>query len=287
VESTSPDEPEIAPPDQPVALTEGVAPPAWSASASPPGPAWVAPEPWPSARGAKFLAALVWIAAGLLLAMAGWIAANGQEAASSPWRAGYVAGTVAGGLGIATVIRWVWLKLRRSPTGSATLASIWIPAISVFLAIGMLGTTFARAVEPPPPVDPATLFHVGAGYHLEPGDPATEEQFRRGFDGDAVKPRALDSTSIVADDGSVGLLLVADMAVADLTSELSLMELMAGVGSDANPRRETVAGQSTMFAAAGGISIVGWIDAPLIVILYAVDDPTGRAMAESVIRAND
>jgi hypothetical protein len=256
-------------------------------ASQPPISGWTQPDVQggPPTGVRRVLAGFVWLAATLLLVLAGWIGAIGREA-SSAGRIGYVAGTIAAALGIATLARWVWLRIRRHEPGERRLVSVWIPVVSVFFAVGLLGTAIADAV-PPPPMDPATLFHIGPGYTLTDTDPGIEKDVRAEFDALDTPPRALAITSIEADDGSIGALLVLDMSVMEVTSDLTLEGMMKGVNDQAKPRREVVAGRSTMFATADGISFVGWVDAPLIALVYGPDDPTARAMAESVIVANE
>lgn len=247
---------------------------------------WVQPgQPGLSTGARRLLSAVVWLGSIVLLTGAGLVAAEGRESASSPWRIGYVAGTVAGGLALGTVIRWVWLRIRR-PESERRLRSPWIPLVGAFVAAAMLGSAGSEALMPAVPVDPTTMFHVGPGYTLVEADPGVLTELRQEFDRESFQPREMAVTNIEADDGAVGLLLVMDVRVTELTSALTLEGMMIGA-SDIEPRREVVAGRQTMFANADGVTVVGWVDAPLIAIVYAVDDPTARAMTESVILAND
>ncbi len=247
---------------------------------------WVQPgaSPWTSRRMGLFFSLIAWLSAILLLTVAGWVAAEGLETASSPWRIGYVAGTVGGGLALATAIRWVWLRIRRQ--AARPLLSPWIPVVGVFIAASLLGAMSAEAFAPPVPTDPRTLFHIGRGYELVDADPEVVAEMTAEFEDASPLLGEIAVTNIEANDGSIGLLVVIDAGATDLTSALTFEGMVIGA-SKGQPRREVVAGRQTMFVDADGVTLVGWVDAPLIALLYAVDDPTARAMGASVIEAND
>jgi len=238
-----------------------------------------------SRRFGRVFSAIAWLSAILLLTLAGWVAAEGLETASSPWRVGYVAGTIAGGLALATAIRCVWLRIRRRQ-GARSLLSPWIPVIGVFIAGAMLGAAGSEALAPAVPTDPRTMFHVGRGYELVAADPELVTEMLSEFEDASALLGDIAITNIEAADGAVGLLVVIDARATYLTSALTLEGMIIGA-SKGQPRREVVAGRQAMFVDAEGVSLVGWVDAPLIALLYAVDDPTARAMAASVIQAND
>lgn len=275
------------PEDAPDAANPGPDSIAEQADPSPPTSGWVQPATSPGlSRGARLLfSAIVWLAAILLLAAAGWVTAEGIETANSPWRIGYIAGTVAGGLALGTAIRWVWLRIRRRHA-ERPLLSPWIPVVGVFVAATMLASAGASALEPAVPTDPRTLFQIGPGYELVEADPEVVTEMEAEFEDSSGRLGQIAVTNIEAADGSVGLLVVVDAHATDLTSAITLEGMIIGA-SEGQPRREVVAGRQTMFLQAEGISVVGWVDAPLIAIIYAVDDPTARAMAESMMLAND
>ena len=261
-------------------------PSASTSESLPPISGWVQPgaSPWMSRRFGRVFSAIAWLSAILLLTLAGWVAAEGLETASSPWRVGYVAGTIAGGLALATAIRWVWLRIHRQ--AARPLLSPWIPVVGVFIAASLLGTIGADAFAPAVPTDPRTLFHIGRGYDLVDADPEVVTEMTAEFEDASPLLGEIAVTNVESDDGSIGILVVIDAGATDLTSALTFEGMIIGA-SKGQPRREVVAGRQTMFIETAGVSLVGWVDAPLIALLYAVDDPTARAMAASVIEAND
>ena len=69
--------------------------------------------------------------------------------------------------------------------------------------------------------------------------------------------------------------------------ELVMFGAEADATTDVDARRETLAGRQLFIANVEGNTIVGWVDSPLIALILAADEPSGRAMVESVIRASD
>jgi hypothetical protein len=235
------------------------------------------------------LAAVIWLAALGLLALAGWFVAIAIEPSQTAWRPIYVAATVAAGLVLATGVRWLWLRLRRPVEGRLT--STWVPVTGIVLALTVLGVGLADATSIPPPVDPQTWMRAGAGYTIEAAEPEVEEEFRTSFAEDGAMGRSMVIKKIVGDDGSAGYLIVVDMGVPAMLEEVMLELVMFGAEAesttDVDAVRETLAGRQVFTADVEDSMLIGWIDTPLLAFILAADDPSGRAMAESVIRAHD
>lgn len=249
-----------------------------------PASGWVLPSasPGPGPRARRVLGVVAWTGSILLLLAVGWTTAN-LEAEDSPWRLGYMAGTAAGALALATVLRWLWLRVRHSTAG---LASPWIPLVAAGFAVALLGSTAVEAGKAPDPVDPASLLRAGPAYVLSDADPDVVEELELIYAEQNVPSRGMAVANIEASDGSTGLIVVLDLAVPELTSALTLEGMIIGAG-DGNPQRDRIAGRDVMLADTDGIILVGWVDAPLVALLYGPDEPTARSMAESVIDAND
>ena len=264
-----------------------------SASPEPAAPSgWIQPgaDSGPSPGVRRVLSTIVWVFALLSLAFAGWVSANGRETETSTWRIAYVAAAVLGGLAIGILIRWAWLRVRRyrGIAGSgASLVSNWIPVVAIVIASSLVGSALVKAFEPPGPVDPATMFRAGSEYSFSDADPSIAEYFRTELEAQSYRPRALAVTQVDRDDGATGTLVVVDVGIAEVFSDLALEGLIFGLGTETTPRHESVAGRNAVFSRSEDVTIVGWIDAPLIAILYGPDDATARSMVESVIVANE
>jgi hypothetical protein len=233
-------------------------------------------------RGARIvLSILVWLGAAFVLALAGWVVA--KETVSPSVRPGYVIGTVVAGLGLPTILRWIWLRVRPRAKQPRRLLTPWIPVIGVALSVGVLAGETTPAAE----VDPETMFNVGPGYTLTAADPAIEADVRAQFNADPEPPRALAVRNIEATDGTAGFLIVADMRIKDVSSALALEGMMAAFEARTEPQRVVVRGVETLVTTAQGVTIVSWVDSPLVAILYAPDGASGSSMAESIIRANE
>ena len=159
------------------------------------------------------------------------------------------------------------------------------------LALSLLSVAFADATTIPRPVDPNTVMRVGSGYVLEETDPELEADIRASFADVAAESRSLTVKTIVGDDGSTGIFVVADLGVPAMLEEVMLELVMFGAEADAttdvDAQREMLAGRQVFIADVEGNTIVGWVDSPLIALILAADEPSGRAMVESVFRASD
>jgi hypothetical protein len=280
VDGAAPEHSEATAAGQPDQATPAVVPSGWVQSGAEPGPS----------RGARRLvAAVVWLVAIGLLALAGWVAALAIEPSQTSWRLAYVAAAVGGGLALAACIRWIWIRVRQH--GQGALSSTWTAVVAMVLAISGLSVAFADATTVPPPVNPATVMRVGPGYVLEDTEPGLEADIRASLADVAAESRSLVIKTIVGDDGSTGIFVVADLGVPAMLEEVMLELVMFGAEADAttdvDAQRETLAGRQIFIADVEGDTIVGWVDSPLIALVFAADEPTGRAMVESVLRAGD
>jgi amino acid transporter len=221
---------------------------------------------------------LSWVAALVIAAFSAWVTMRGAEGSDS-YRAGYVVGAVVFPFLIAAILRLVWVRIQRGRFSKAALRSPWLPLVAALL-LGFATAGRIAALAPPPPVDAATAMHVSTPFTLQAADPAVADEIERLLRQDETIG-SIAMRNVVGGDGSLSLLIAADARLAedDLAEVAGGMEDSAGVA----PTIETLAGREVaIITTANGLSGT-WIDAPLLMTVYAADLPTLRAVVEAVV----
>lgn len=256
-------------------------PPAGPSAPATPAPTtgWATPSPAkPDTPPSRVTLVLSWVAALIIAGFGAWLVLRGADG-SSAFRAGRAVGALAGPFIFAAIVRLGWVRLRNGRFSRASLRSPWVP-LGAMLLLGLSTYGNIVALVPPPPVDAATAMHVSAPFTLRAADPAIADEIERLLRRDETIG-SVAMRDVVGGDGSVSLLIAADARLA----EDDLAEVAAGMQDSAGvaPTMETLGGREVaIITTANGLSGT-WIDAPLLMTVYAADLPTLRAVVEAVV----
>ncbi len=217
-----------------------------------------------------------WLTAGVLLAIAAWVARQASSG-SDAYRLGRGIGLVVAAVLLAAGARWLVVRLRGARTDGRVLRSAWIPLGAALFAIvsafGMLG---ARA-----PVDPTVGLRISAPFSLVEATPALQTEIQRAVGGAGYRSVSVRE---VRDDGiTVGWLVAGD---GNFSSD-DLDEAVRGFqdGSGLVPTREQVAGHDIALAASAETAIAIWLEPPLMMTVVAGDPESARVLVEAVLAA--
>lgn len=258
-------------------------------SSPPPSPIYWA-DPVQRSRGVglfvRLLQFLLWVVAIGLLTFTGWVVAV-RQSIDPDVRLGMIVGAVVGGLLLAMALRAAWLAVRRR---EGRLSSAWVAVIASFLALGLVTLAVADGLTVPPARDPATLLQIGSEYDFVQPDEETERLVRESFVDIEPQSRGTIIRAIDGEDGSAGVVVVMDLAIPEVLSEVTLEGMVFGARANAEgiaASRQTVGGRQVLVAEGPDGAVVGWVESPLIAMVVAADARSARAMAESMIRASE
>jgi hypothetical protein len=270
-----------SPPGTPEATTGTDAPTSYWAA-----PAWAAPAtPTTPTRSSRILLVVIW-ALVILIAAGGALLAYRWGDGSEAYRQGRAVGTLVAPFLFAGLLRWlyVWLLARRSGSDrKAVIRSYWVP-LGALILIGLSFMGNASTLVPPAPVDATTALRISAPFTLREASPEATKLAESGFEAiESIRSYAI--REVVGEDGSVGLLLVADGALQG--REGAIEEAARGMedASGLTATIEPVQDRRIAFATGNGLVIGSWIEAPLLFSVYATDRPTLDAMIEAVMNA--
>jgi hypothetical protein len=129
-------------------------------------------------------------------------------------------------------------------------------------------------------VDPATAVRFGPGFAFREADPAVARQVAQAF-AEEDSSGAHVVREVVGDDGSVSVLLIADLGLREGDMEDAARGIAEGSGLEA--RVDTIAGERVASATSGNVAVGAWIEAPLMLAVYARDEVTLRAVITSIL----
>jgi hypothetical protein len=155
------------------------------------------------------------------------------------------------------------------------VGSPWVPLSAIILAL----PSGLSALATPILVDPSIAARIGPGFTLRDAEPAVVEEMTQGLTervGDVVV------YEVVGDNGSVSFLLIGDARV----GPGHVYDLARGLADwfGLTPQLETVEGRSVATAVGRDVAVAAWVEAPLFLEIYAADEPTMRAVLESILR---
>ena len=251
-------------------------------TAAPATTAWVVPPttaPPSSALTNRTMLVIGWLIGIVVVGLLAWVRMRASTESDDAYRVGVAIGAFIAPFLFAAGLRWLYLRLRQTPPPRRILASGWTPIGAALLATLSAAGNIA-SLAPPPPADPALAVRVGPGFTLQEADQATADQVAQAFGG-AESIGAYVVHQVVGDDGSVSVMLVADGRLrGDDANELARG---VGDGSGLTPRIEEIAGTQVVIAVSPEYAIGAWTEAPLFLSIYAPDEPTLRAVVESVL----
>jgi hypothetical protein len=242
---------------------------------------WVAPDAGaparPIGRGVRIA---VWVAALLFVGLLAGVRASAAEGTTA-FRAGVVVGAFAAPFLLALALRWLVVRLRRGQRGApvGVVRSPWVPLGAIVVAfVGGLSTLATAA--PTAPVDLATAARIGSGFTLRDADPTVAEGVAQALAEERGSAAHLVRT-VIGDDGSVSVLLIADLGLREGDIEDAARDIAGASGQP--PHVDTIAGQRVATATSEGIAVGAWVEAPLMLAVYAPDEATLRAVITSII----
>jgi hypothetical protein len=231
----------------------------------------------PIGRGVRIV---LWAVALLFVGLFAGVRASAAEGTTA-FRAGGVVGAFVAPFLLAFALRWIVVRLRHgrpdAPVG--VVRSPWVPLGAIVIAFVVGAGTLASAA-PPVRVDPATAVRIGHGFSLRDADPAVAEQVAHAFAEEDSSGAHL-VREVVGDDGSVSVLLIADLGLRDGDMEDAARGIADGSGLEA--RVDTIAGERVALATSGDVAVGAWIEAPLMLAIYAPDEATLRAVITSIL----
>ncbi len=195
----------------------------------------------------------------------------------SGFERGQLVGRVAGAIFIGFVIRWVWVKLSRR----GRVLSPWI----LVAAALVLGSQLSRDLAAAPPVgSPADAYlEVGAPYVLQTPTADVASRFSDLF------ARSGSSATVVREiheDGvAIGYLLVANVGASVGEDFLTGFESGFENNEGAQAHREVVGGTDALVGTGPEFAAVVGKEPPYAVGDYALDEESGKRLAESVMAA--
>jgi hypothetical protein len=223
--------------------------------------------------------AVAWVAAVIIV---GFLALVRSAAESGPsgYRAGYAIGGLVMPFVVAGVARWAVLRLRRGKPGATVgvLRSRWVPLGAVALAV--LASISSLTALGRTPVDPASAVRIGPGFSLRDPDPAVAQEVTQVISEGAPVGEVV-VREVVGEDGSLSLLVVADSGL----GPGHVFDLVRGVAVDSGlvAQLETVEGQRIATGLGEDLAIAAWIETPLLLVIYAPDESTMRAITTSIL----
>jgi hypothetical protein len=231
----------------------------------------------PIGRGVRIL---LWLAALLFVGIFAGVRASAAEGTTA-FRAGVVVGAFVTPFLLAFAFRWLVVRMRRGQPGApvGVVRSPWVPLGAIVIAF-VAGASTLAAAAPPAPVDPATAVRIGTGFTLRDADPAVADQVAKAF-AEERSSGAHVVREVVGDDGSVSVLLVADLGLREGDMEDAARGIADGSGLEA--RVDTIAGERVALATSGDVAVGAWIEAPLMLAVYAPDEATLRAVITSIL----
>jgi hypothetical protein len=246
--------------------------------AGPPATGWAVPAPpAPRKPPSRAMIVLSWVTALILAAFGAWIAMRATPG-DSAYRWGYAFGAAVGPFLLAAILRLIFVRVRDGKTGAPVLRSPWVP-LGAALLIALNGAGSIASLAPPRPVEAATAMHVRTPFTIRETDAAVVQQIEAGLREDP-SVRSVAVREVVGGDGSISILLAADGRLRD--GDLGAIVKSVGDLVGVAPTIETIGGESVVIAKGPEGFIGSWIDAPLMVQVYAVDRATLDAVIEAV-----
>jgi len=232
----------------------------------------------PPSRG---VAVVAWLGALLIAGFAAWIRWRAADGSDS-YRAGVAVGAFVAPFLFAAILRVMVMRIRWGRFDRAAVRSHWVPlGAIVIVVLSTLGNLAELA--PPAPVDASTAMHVNAPFTLREADAATIAEVERAMREEGDIDGSIAVRHVIGEDGSTSLFVAADAGLDDD----DLAEVTRGLDSSsaATPTIETIAGEEIAVLAEANPVIATWVDAPLILSVYAGDLTTLRAVVEAVIES--
>ena len=251
------------------------------AVAAPATSGWVVPAAAPRPPSRTFVI-FAWIAAILIVGFLALIA-SAATGISTPRGVGRMIGAFIAPFLVALIARVVVVLVRRGKPGApvGVLRSPWVPLGAIAWAV-LIGASSLPSIAPPTPVDPATALRVAAPFTITETDAATIQEMEALFGEDPTMGEIV-VREIVGEDGSVSIIVVVDGQFRDEDPR----ELARGMeeGSDLTATVETIGGREIAVAHAPTASVGSWIEKPLLLSVYAPDEPTLRDVVGAVLAA--
>lgn len=243
-----------------------------------PATGWAVPEP-PTIRKPPSRATIVlsWVTALILAVFGAWIAMRATQG-DAAYRWGYAFGAAVGPFLLAAIVRLIFVRVRDGKTGAPVLRSPWVP-LGAALLIALNGAGSIASLAPPRPVEAATAMHVRTPFTIREADAATVQQIEAGLRDDP-SVRSVAVREVVGGDGSISILLAADGRLRE--GDLDAIVESVGDSTGVAPTIETIGGEEVVIVKGPDGLIGSWIDAPLMVQVYAVDRATLLAVIEAV-----
>jgi hypothetical protein len=248
-----------------------------------PASGWVVPELASREQaadrpGSRVTLVLSWVAGLIIAGFGAWIATR-DVAGSDAYRSGSAAGAFVTPFLIAAGVWLVVVRLRSGRVGRAALGSPWVPLGGALLA-GVLAAGRIGSMVPVPPVDAETAMRVSAPFTLRTAQESTI-LLATDLVSDEASIRSFAVREVVGNDGSVSVLLATDGGLR--SGELD--QVAAGIkeSGGVEPTIESIAGLEVAVTVLPDGAIGSWIEAPILMSVFAADMVTLRAVIEAVV----
>lgn len=240
-----------------------------------------APEP-PSTPARRALEIVAWIVgiAGVLFFGRLFPVLTGSRTVTAG-EAGALAGSITAAVLIGVLASWLVVRIRRR----GRVLSPWILVVAILVLLASLGRQPGAGAPAASGLPIEAYLKVGAPYALTAASPeqvAGLAELQAHF-----QARAAEARGIQLNGEDVGFLVVGDAGVRD--PETFRREMLDGMVKTQGAAAEAavLSGHDVIEASASGVSILAWVEAPHLLLVYAADRETARAITASIIAAYD
>jgi hypothetical protein len=243
---------------------------------------WVtqAPMSGPSFASRGPFLIVAWLIAAVPLVVAARLSqlSRGED---SSYALGYGMGTAFVLVAFAALATAIVGLVRDRHVGMSTLRSPLIPVLTLLIAVTWL---VGQGIPVPvPTVDPASALRISGPYTIVEADAATTKTLQTTLASqDSVRSSVV--RLIKGEDGSVTAIVVADMAI---STDTDFAEFRRGLEDGAGHPAvvETIEGRQVSFVSSATASTAVWLEPPLALFVFGIDQPTARAVAQAILSA--